>query len=138
MCQGRYAAAVVLGVWLMNVLIVESNPGLGSVWKSHVERMGVDCVEMVHDQDAAVHAIMVRSWDVIVLNLVLDDGGAMAVSDYASYRQPEASLLIVNSSSFFSDGSIFNHIANVRACLPASAKPEDLATMVAHYGETTI
>ncbi len=122
----------------MNVLIVESNPNLGMLWKSHVERLGPENVVLVDGLDSAVHEIMTHPWDVIVLNLVLDDGGAMAISDYASYRQPEASLLIVNSSSFFSDGSIFNHIANARACLPTSARPEDLANMVAHYGQADI
>lgn len=122
----------------MNVLIVESNPNLGRIWKSHVERLGVQNVVLAAGSESAVHEIMLRNWDVIVLNLVLDDGGAMSVSDYASYRQPEARLLIVNSSSFFSDGSIFNHIANARACLPTSAKPEDLAAMVAHYAQPEI
>ena len=117
----------------MNVLIVESNPNLGMLWKSHVERLGAENVVLVNGLDTAVHEIMMHSWEVIVLNLVLEDGGAMAISDYASYRQPNASLLIVNSSSFFSDGSIFNHIANARACLPTSTRPEDLANMVAHY-----
>jgi len=127
-----------MGALSMNVLIVESNPNLGMLWKSHVERLGSKNVVLVGGLDSAVHEIMMHSWDVIVLNLVLDDGGAMAISDYASYRQPEASILIVNSSSFFSDGSIFKHIANARACLPTSAKPEDLATMVVHYGQAEV
>ena len=122
----------------MNVLIVESNPNLGMIWKSHVERLGGDRVVLVDGLDSAVHEIMTTTWDVIVLNLVLDDGGSMAISDYANSRQPEASLLIVNSSSFFSDGSIFNHITNARACLPTSAKPEDLANMVAHYSRAEV
>jgi len=122
----------------MNVLIVESNPDLGQIWKNHVERMGAQRVTLVAGLDPAIHEIMRHSWDVIVLNLVLEDGGAMAVSDYASYRQPDANLLLVNSSSFFSDGSIFNHLGNVRACLPTSARPEDLAAMVAHYAQPDV
>lgn len=120
----------------MNVLIVESNPDLGRLWQSHVRRLGADKVELARDRAAATHKIMSTDWDVIVLNLVLADGGSMAVSDYASYRQPEARLLIVNSTSFFSDGSIFNHIANARACMSANTRPEDLAAMVAHYGQS--
>lgn len=122
----------------MNVLIVESNPNLGQLWKSHVERIGAHNVTLVNGLETAIHEIMRRTLDVIVLNLVLEDGGAMSVSDYASYRQPKANLLLVNSSSFFSDGSIFNHLSNVRACLPTSARPEDLAAMVAHYGQADV
>ena len=120
----------------MNVLIVESNPNLGKVWQAHVERMGAGIVQVAGSQDCAIQEIMRRNWDVIVLNLVLDDGGAMAVADYANYRQPKARVIIINSSSFFSDGSIFNHISNARAVLPTSTKPNDLAAMVAHYGQS--
>ena len=119
----------------MNVLIVESSPNLGQLWKSHVERLGAEFVSLACSHDAAIKEIMRHDWDVIVLNLVLDDGGAMAVSDYASYRQPDAKVIIVNSSSFFSDGSVFNHFCNARACLSTSTKPEDLAATVVHYGE---
>lgn len=122
----------------MNVLIVESSPNLGQLWKSHVERLGAESVSLACSHGAAIKEIMRHDWDVIVLNLVLDDGGAMAVSDYASYRQPEAKVIIVNSSSFFSDGSIFNHFANARACLPTSTRPEDLAATVVHYGEQEV
>lgn len=119
----------------MKVLIVESNPHLGQVWKTHVERIGCEQVELACSHDTAIQAIIRQAWDVIVLNLVLDDGGAMSVSDYASFRQPDAKVIIINSSSFFSDGSIFNHLANAQAILPTSTRPEDLAAMVAHYGE---
>jgi DNA-binding response OmpR family regulator len=119
----------------MNVLIVESNPDLGLLWKSHVERLGACLVVLADGLDEAIQEIMRHEWNVIVLNLVLHDGGAMAVSDYASYRQPKARLLIVNSSSFFTDGSIFNHMANAHASFPSSTRPEDLAAMVQHYGQ---
>lgn len=119
----------------MKVLIVESNPDLGNLWKAHVQRIGCEQVELTCTHETAIHAIIRQQWDVIVLNLVLDDGGAMSVSDYASFRQPNAKVIIINSSSFFSDGSIFNHIANAQAVLPTSTHPEDLAAMVAHYGE---
>lgn len=121
----------------MNVLIVESQPELGKLWRSHVLRLGANKVTLSHDQASAMREIMCHEWDVIVLNLVLADGGSMAVSDYVSYRQPKARVLIVNSTSFFSDGSIFNHIANARACLPSSTRPEDLAQLVVHYGQAS-
>ena len=36
-------------------------------------------------------------------------GVAMAVADFASYRRPEARVIFVTNTSFFSDGSIFAH-----------------------------
>ena len=66
--------------------------------------------------------------------MVLRNGSALAVADFASYRQPEAQVIFVTNSAFFSDGSIFAHSANARAMFPSSGRPSDLAAMVEHYG----
>ena len=117
----------------MKVMIVESNPELALLWAGHLERSGADVLAVGNEADA-VKAVQARRVDVIVLNLVLDKGSAFAVADFASYRQPDARVIFVTDTSFFSDGSIFNHASNACAFLPAGTPPEDLAAMVAHYG----
>lgn len=117
----------------MDVLIVESRPELGAVWQRHVERQGAS-VELVHGQEEAVRYLGQHSADIIVLDLVLDDGSALAVADFASYRHPNARVIFVTDTTFFSDGSIFNHASNACAFVPAGTRPEDLAAMVEHYG----
>ena len=69
----------------------------------------------------------------MILDLVLDEGSALAVSDFASYRQPLARVIFVTNTSFFSDGSIFRHCVNACAYMPSATPPEDLAAMVEHY-----
>ncbi|MCB2109502.1 MAG: response regulator transcription factor [Defluviimonas sp.] len=118
----------------MQVLIVESNPDLGWLWKRHIDRM-CEGATVVGDQHEAVAALERTAFGVIVLDLVLKDGSAIAVADYAAYRRPEAQVVFVTNSTFFSDGSIFQHIANARAFLPAATPPEDLAAVVQHYGK---
>lgn len=118
----------------MNVLIVESNPDLGGLWKAHVERLCEGRVALAATQQDAIALVLRQPWDIIVLDLVIDGGSAMAVSDFASYRQPDAKVIFVTNTTFFSDGSIFNHCANACAFLPTTTQPEDLANMVAHYG----
>lgn len=71
-----------------------------------------------------------------MLNLSFESGAAMSVADYASYRLPSAKIIIINSTSFFSDGSIFNHFVNAQTSLPESTKPEDLAATVVHYSQS--
>ena len=71
--------------------------------------------------------------DVIVLDLMLDQGSAFAVADFASYRQPEARVVFVTRSTFFSDGSIFSHIPNACGFFRIDTPPEDLAAIVRHY-----
>ncbi|MEM9870890.1 MAG: response regulator [Pseudomonadota bacterium] len=119
----------------MNVLIVESRPELGTIWSRHLQRMGM-VVHQVPDQSTAVAHLEEHAPDIILLDLVLREGSALAVADFASYRHPNARVIFVTDTSFFSDGSIFSHASNACAFLPASTRPEDLAVMVEHYAVT--
>jgi DNA-binding NtrC family response regulator len=117
----------------MRVLIVESNPDLGWLWKRHIERMHTE-VHLSTGQTDAVAALEQGDFAVIVLDLVLNEGSALAVADYAAYRRPETKIIFVTNTSFFSDGSIFQHIPNACALLPSRTTPDDLAAYVEHYG----
>ncbi len=117
----------------MKVLIVESSRDLGRVWKRHLERQGADVV-LVHDQSDAIAVVRAQEIDVIVLDLVLSDGSALAIADFASYRRPQARVIFVTNTTFFSDGSIFQHSPNACAFVQSCTPPEDLAAMVEHYG----
>jgi len=116
----------------MKVLIVESNPDLGRVWKRHLERHGAE-VTLVAGQEAAIRALYGQEFEIIVLDRVLETGSALAVADFASYRRPEARVIFVTNTTFFSDGSIFAHSPNACAYVQSATPPEDLAAMVEHY-----
>lgn len=117
----------------MRVLIVESDPGIGWLWKRHLERCGA-AVAVAQNQDEAVALLAEAPFAVLIVDLILADGSAAAVADYASYRQPDAKIIFVTNSTFFSDGSIFQHFANACAFLPLATRPEDLAAVVEHHG----
>lgn len=117
----------------IKVLIVESEADLALLWQRHLERQGMR-VSNVKTQDAATAFLAEQAIDIIILDLVLEEGSALAVADYANYRQPDARVIFVTNTSFFSDGSIFAHSANARAFLPSTTPADDLAAMVAHYG----
>lgn len=116
----------------MNVLIVESRRDLGKLWQKHLERQGAS-VTLVQAQEAAITELCERPYDIIVLDLVLDQGSALAVSDFASYRRPNARVIFVTNTSFFSDGSIFAHSPNACAYVQSETPPEDIAAMAEHY-----
>ncbi|WP_425053226.1 response regulator transcription factor [Psychromarinibacter sp. S121] len=120
----------------MHVLIVESEPALAEVWASHLRRQGAEVIT-AHSEDAAIQVLQNDDVDVIVLDLILVGGSAFAVADFASYRQPEARVVFVTNTSFFTDGSIFRHIPNACAFLPSATPPADLAAVVGHYGVAT-
>mgnify|MGYP000182750921 CR=1 FL=1 len=117
----------------MRVLIVQSNEALCRVWTRHLERLGVH-VKAAFTGTEAVARIEDENFDCIVLDLVLEEGSALTVADVAYFRQPDASVVFVTDTTFFSDGSIFSHSANARAFVEKTTPPNDLAAIVQHYG----
>lgn len=117
----------------MRVLIVENDGALAHLWRRHLERMGVS-VKTVDSQTDAIEILQNERFDVIVLDVVLTDGSAFAVADFASYRRPETRIVVVSKSTFFSDGSIFALMPNTAAFLQANTSPDDLAAIVEHHG----
>lgn len=117
----------------MHILVVQKNAELGRIWARHLEREG-HSVDLVATQDAAVEIMRHREVNVIVLDVVLPGGSPLAIADFASYRWPEAKVVFVTNTTFFSDGSIFRHAPNACAFLQSDTDPADLAMMVSHYG----
>ncbi|SEV88450.1 Response regulator receiver domain-containing protein [Aliiroseovarius sediminilitoris] len=117
----------------MRVLIVETNPELAKLWASHLLRQGIE-VECAHDPDGVTHLLDHQSFDVVVLNATFAGGNSIAIADYVAFRLPTARVVFVTASTFFSDGSIFNHITNVHACVSADIPSEDLANVIAFHG----
>lgn len=116
----------------MDVLIVQSAPDLALLWQRHLQRCGMQ-VKVSESQDEAIAALVRETPDIIILDLVLQTGSALAVADFANYRCPQAQVIFVTNTRFFSDGSIFSHAANARAFVQTTTPPEDLAAMVQHY-----
>lgn len=119
----------------MRALIVQRNENLGGVWQRHLERLEVE-VTLVQSAESALNLIAVESFDVIVLDLMPVEVGALAVADLVRFRQPRANIVFVTDTTFFSDGSIFNYAANARAFVKTATPPQDLAAIVHHYGTT--
>ncbi|MGD9294477.1 MAG: response regulator [Roseobacter sp.] len=117
----------------MRVLIVESEGALARIWRRHLERLGMT-VSLAYSQDDAIDRLSKMKTDILIMNLVLADGSALAVADYASYRLPEARVIFVTNTTFFSDGSIFSFAPNACAYVQSSTPPEDLAAIAEHYG----
>lgn len=121
----------------MRVLIVQSNKDLGTLWERHLTRLGED-VTLATTGDAAVEQLENQEFDCIVLDLILLEGSALTVADVAYFRQPDANVIFVTDTTFFSDGSIFNHSGNARAMVQKTTPPRDLAAIVQHYATRSI
>jgi len=117
----------------MHVLIIACNKELGRIWGRHLSRNGAEVI-LANSQAEAIAALQNRHVDVIVVDVVLTDGSAIAIADFASYRQPKTKVIFVSNSNFFSDGSIFQHIPNACAVMPSGVAPDDLEAVIEHHG----
>lgn len=120
----------------MQVLIVQANAALGALWQEHLARLGAQ-VQRVDTGTAALGALEKTCFDVIVLDVMLDGGNALAVADMAQFRHPRTNVVFVTDTTIFSDGSIFGYSANARALIQTATPPKDLAAIVYHYGSVT-
>lgn len=117
----------------MKALIVESAAELAHLWQRHLERHGIE-TRLAHGQAEAVEHLQQTEFEILILDLVLSEGSAIAIADFANYRQPNARVIFVTNTSFFSDGSIFQHSPNACAFVQSDSPPDDLLAMVEHYG----
>ena len=115
------------------ILIVAGNPELTQIWSRHLERQGLR-VTMRGSQSEAVDWLHDHEAEVVLLDLMLEKGSAIAVADFVSYRHPQARVVFTTRDRFFSDGSLFNHIPNTAAILQQQTPPNDLAAIVAYHG----
>lgn len=118
----------------MKVLIVESNPNLCWLWKRHIERLGKE-VEVAHGLEDAMDAVRRHPFDVMLVDLILPDGSALGLADWARIISPQTNVVFVTDTTFFSDGSLFAFSGNARALVKTESAPEDVAAIVTHYGE---
>jgi len=116
----------------MRILLVQHNEYLSNLWTRFLQRQGVEVVQAA-TQGEAINLLRFEAFDALVLDLVLPDGGAIAISDFATYRFPDVPIIAVTSTSFFSDGSIFDLIPNARSLMRTPLRPDDLAAVLEHY-----
>ena len=116
----------------MRILLVQHDRGISELWAGFLQRHEIDVVS-AYTQSAAIDLLRFEMFDALVLDLVLPDGGAIAISDYATYRYPDVPIVAVTSTSFFSDGSIFELIPNARSLMRSPVRPDDLAAVLEHY-----
>lgn len=117
----------------MRALIVQRSRDLGLIWQRHLERLEVEVLR-AETGVAALGLVNSTPFDVIVLDLVLAEGSALAIADIVRFRQPDANVVFVTDTTFFSDGSIFQLAGNARALVKTATPPQDLAAIVHHYG----
>lgn len=119
----------------IDVLIVQAQADLARLWAAVLIRRGVR-VAVVSSEDDAILWLGKSTPDVVILSMDLTEGSALAVADFAGFRHPNAKIIPVTASGFFSDGSVFAHVPNACTTLGPMIPPEDLGHIVEHYGRS--
>lgn len=117
----------------VQVLIVESNADLATIWSGFLRRQGMNCT-IAGTAAEAYDALRASAFDALVLDMEVSESEALAVADFATYRNPDIPIIAVTARSFFSDGLLFQLIPNACGLLRSPLKPEDMAALVEHYG----
>ena len=118
----------------MRVLIVEANRDLASIWAGFLARQGVTCT-LAGTASEAYAALSGGGFEALVLDMELQKGEAIAVADFATYRNPDLPIIAVTARGFFSDGAIFQLVPNARGLLQSPFRIEDMAALIEHYAE---
>lgn len=114
------------------VLLVASRKGLMELWQRHLERCGLT-VEVAASQDEAVERLERAHYDLVILDLLLSEGSALAVGDILGYRWPHIRVIPVTRGLFFQDGSILSLMPNACSTVRVDTPPADVAAIAAHY-----
>ncbi|RYH11847.1 response regulator [Tropicimonas sp. IMCC6043] len=82
----------------MNVLVVEDDPNLATLWKQVLERAGHKVLS-VESQTAALASLQQTPQDLVILDLCLNGRNALGVATLATYRNPRCKVVVVCGSA---------------------------------------
>lgn len=106
---------------------------LAQMWARFLMREGIVCT-IAGSEAQAFSALRQTNYAAIILDIELETGNALAVADFATYRDPDVPIITVTAARFFSGGEVFDLVPNARGMLPSPPRLDDLAAITAHYG----
>ena len=109
----------------MNVLVVEDDPNLGSLWGEVLENAGHDVLQ-VDTEATALTLLQAKSYDLVVLDLCIEGRKALGVATLATYRNPSCKVVVISGSADFSRQTLFAMSPAVAAALHKPVDIEDL------------
>jgi DNA-binding NtrC family response regulator len=120
------------GFIVVEVLIVQDDVRLAGLWARRIAQTGA-VVTLAPTPNEATEALRRQGFDALVIDLAMAENSALAVADFAMFRQPEAPVTFVTRDATFADGSILAVAGNAGAIVPADTPPEDLAAIVEYH-----
>ena len=116
------------------VLLLEDDPYLQFTFTEALRDAGHE-VLVASDNDEAMSELRRSTPDVLVLDLMINDGFSTDVANYAVYSAPQAEVIFMTGSGLFPKGELFGMSRNARLVLRKPVKMDELTTMVAHVAD---
>lgn len=87
----------------MRVLIVEDDPQQAEEYRLALAAKAEYC-EISRTISDAMSVILRRSFDLVVLDILLPDGNTLSLADYLRMRHPDTAILSITGSNIFPCG----------------------------------
>lgn len=113
------------------VLLLEDDPGLQFVLHSALTDAGHE-VHVASDNDRAMAILRRRTPDVLLLDLMINEGLSTDVANYAVYSAPKAAVIFMTGSGLFPKGELFGMSQNARLVLRKPVDLVELNNMIVH------
>lgn len=122
----------------MKVLVVQDDPNVQSLWSGILEESGHE-VAIAETEAAALRTLQTTAYDLVLLDLCLNGRNALAVTTFATYRNPTCKVVVVSGSAVFSQKKLFAMSPAVAAALRKPVDIEDLMAVCdrVHRNERT-
>lgn len=118
----------------MNILIVEDDILLRAVWE-HALANAAHKVSAVESCVEAMRLLLTQKFDLIVLDVFVQDGNSLSLVDYISYAHPGSPIMVTTGTGFFPNGEITALISKVDWFLRKPLPVADFMAIVDHAHE---
>lgn len=113
------------------VLVVEDDVGLQFVIGEALRSAGHE-VHVACDNEQAMAVLRRHTPDILLLDLMVENGMSTDVANYAAYSAPDAAVIFMTGSGMFPKGELFGMSQNARLVLRKPVHLGELDTMIKH------
>ena len=115
----------------MRVLLLEDDQQLSFLWREVFDDLGLECVAVTNISDAMGHVLR-GNFDLYVLDLFLEDGNSLSLSDWIATRAPDVPILMLTGSQVMPNGEHVDLAAGVTWMLRKPISTADFRAYVEH------
>ncbi|SFR08564.1 response regulator [Poseidonocella sedimentorum] len=116
---------------MLQVLIVEDCPQLAFLWSEVLSDSKFEC-ETVASTKEATSRLLRKTYDLVILDLFVDDGSTISLSDWISVRTPNLPILMITGSGVMAHGEHTEVAKGVSWLLRKPVDLRDLRAMADH------